>query len=167
MVEARARAVDWACESLGHHRLAFATADCGGATLSLCRFFRLSEIGTGLPWLVPEGKTLITADIGCQVNDELWQTPDDALGEKCVEALREMIPDGKERYLGCHVLRTPIAYPVYLNEYEAERQSFGESTGIDGLYSIGRNGEFAHILMENVYWRTRRKLASILAPKST
>ncbi len=124
-------------------------------------FFRLSEIGTGLPWLVPDGKTLITADIGCQVNDELWQTPDDALGEKCVEALREMIPDVKERYLGCRVLRTPIAYPVYLNEYEADRKAFGESTGIDGLYSIGRNGEFAHILMEDVYWRTRRKLAAL------
>jgi len=26
---------------------------------------------------------------------------------------------------------------------------------VAGLYSIGRNGEFAHILMEDVYWRTR------------
>lgn len=86
-----------------------------------------------MPWLVPDGKTLITADIGCQVNDALWQMPDDALGEKCVDALSEMIPYAKERYLGCRVLRTPIAYLVYLNEYEAERKAFGESTGIDGL----------------------------------
>ena len=47
--------------------------------------------------------------------------------------LSEMIPYAKERYLGCRVLRTPIAYLVYLNEYEAERKAFGESTGIDGL----------------------------------
>ncbi len=125
-------------------------------------FFRLSEIGTALPWLVPEGKTLITADIGCQVNDEYWAMADDALGERCIEALQTLLPDARARYLGCRVLRTPIAYPVYLNEYEADRKAFSESTGIDGLYSIGRNGEFAHILMEDVFWRTRRTMMRLI-----
>ena len=124
-------------------------------------FFRLTEIGTCLPWLVPAGKTLITADIGCEVGDETWLMPDDALGERCVEALREIVPDARSRYLGCRVLRTAVAYPVYLREYESERRAFADSTGVAGLYSVGRNGEFAHILMEDVYWRTRRKLAGL------
>lgn len=124
-------------------------------------FFRLSEIGTCLPWLVPAGKTLITADIGCEVGDAIWTTPDDELGERCVEALREIVPDARSRYLGCRVLRTAVAYPVYRREYEAERRAFAASTGVAGLSSVGRNGEFAHLLMEDVYWRTRRKLAGL------
>jgi hypothetical protein len=43
---------------------------------------------------------------------------------------------------------------VYLKEYEDERQALLRSTGVDGLLSVGRNGEFSHDLMEDVYWRT-------------
>ena len=34
---------------------------------------------------------------------------------------------------------------------------------IAGLYSVGRNGEFAHILMEDVYWRTLAKTRDMVA----
>ena len=51
---------------------------------------------------------------------------------------------------------------MYLKEYEDDRRRFEQSTGIAGLYSVGRNGEFAHILMEDVYWRTRWKLLDLL-----
>ncbi|MGH2648837.1 MAG: hypothetical protein ACRDE8_14765, partial [Ginsengibacter sp.] len=59
-------------------------------------------------------------------------------------------------------LRTSIAYPVFLNECEKDRQDFEQSTHIKNLLSIGRNGEFAHKFMEDVYWRTRKKVASLL-----
>ena len=61
-----------------------------------------------------------------------------------------------------HFLRTSIAYPVFLNEYEKDRQDFEQSTHIKNLLSIGRNGEFAHKFMENVYWRTRKKVANLV-----
>jgi protoporphyrinogen oxidase len=35
-------------------------------------FFRLSDIGMGLPWLVPEGKSQVTCDIGCKIGDDHW-----------------------------------------------------------------------------------------------
>jgi protoporphyrinogen/coproporphyrinogen III oxidase len=87
---------------------------------------------------------------------------DDALGELCVQELQELIPDIRRRYEGCRVLRTPAAYPVYLNEYEDVRLKLEQGTGIDGLYTIGRNGEFSHALMEDVYWRTQDKMRSML-----
>jgi protoporphyrinogen/coproporphyrinogen III oxidase len=65
--------------------------------------------------------------------------------------------------LGCQVLRSPIAYPVFLNKYEADRVALEQSTGIAGLYSIGRNGEFSHLLMEDVYWRTQIKMREVRA----
>jgi protoporphyrinogen/coproporphyrinogen III oxidase len=126
-------------------------------------FFRLTEVPISLPWLAPDGKTSITADLGCEVGDAIWAAKDDALGELCVSRLEDVIPDARARYLGCRVSRTAIAYPLLLRDYEAERRQFERSTGVSGLYSIGRNGEFAHLLMEDVYWRTIRQMRDLAA----
>ncbi|MEJ7700844.1 MAG: hypothetical protein WKF71_14520 [Pyrinomonadaceae bacterium] len=48
------------------------------------------------------------------------------------------------------------ANPIGVGE-DFEYRNFEQSTGIENLLSIGRNGEFAHIFMEDVYWRTRKK----------
>jgi protoporphyrinogen oxidase len=127
------------------------------------RFFRLTETPLSMPWLAPQNKTLITADIGCTLGDELWQMDEEALGDLCLQHLEPIIPDVRRRYLGCRVLKTPIAYPVYLSEYEHHRQRLAHSTGVQGLYTIGRNGEFAHLLMEDIYWRTTRKMRELAA----
>jgi protoporphyrinogen oxidase len=125
-------------------------------------FFRLTEATISMPWLAPEGKTIITVDIGCEKGDEFWAMDEEKLFALCLEHLTKIIPDAKERYLGANVLKTPIAYPVFLNEYETARKDFEQSTGIENLLSIGRNGEFAHIFMEDVYWRTRRKVQHLI-----
>ena len=125
-------------------------------------FFRLTEATLSMPWLAPDGKTIITADIGCEKEDEFWRMDDRALAETCLDALAPIVADARDRYLGCNVLRTPISYPVYLNEYEPARRRFERSTNVENLLSIGRNGEFAHIFMEDVYWRTRKKVRRLL-----
>ena len=84
------------------------------------------------------------------------------LAELCLEHLTTVIPDAKKRFLGSNVLRTPIAYPVFLNEYEQERQNFEQSTNIENLLSVGRNGEFSHMFMEDVYWRTQKKVQNLI-----
>ncbi|MGI8468416.1 MAG: protoporphyrinogen/coproporphyrinogen oxidase [Pyrinomonadaceae bacterium] len=124
-------------------------------------FFRLTETTLSMPWLAPTGKTLITADIGCEKGDEFWQMDDESLGELCVENLKPIIPDARQRYEGCRVLKTPIAYPVFLREYETERQQFAAGTGIKNLVSVGRNGEFQHIFMEDVHHRTKQKMRDL------
>ncbi|MET0752465.1 MAG: FAD-dependent oxidoreductase [Pyrinomonadaceae bacterium] len=125
-------------------------------------FFRLTEATLSMPWLAPEGKTIITVDIGCEKDDEFWAMDEEKLTELCLEHLTRIVPGAKEKFLGANVLRTPIAYPMFLNEYEAARQDFEKSTGIENLLSVGRNGEFAHIFMEDVYWRTRKKVRSLI-----
>jgi protoporphyrinogen oxidase len=125
-------------------------------------FFRLTEATISMPWLAPEGKTIITVDIGCEKGDEFWEMDEDELSALCLEHLTRIVPGAKEKFLGANVLRTPIAYPVFLNEYETARRDFEQSTGIENLLSIGRNGEFAHIFMEDVYWRTRRKVGALI-----
>lgn len=125
-------------------------------------FFRLTEATISMPWLAPAGKTIITVDIGCEKGDEIWEKDEAELAELCMASLVEIIPDARERYLGYNVLRTPIAYPVFLNKYEQARQNFERSTNVENLLSIGRNGEFSHIFMEDVYWRTRKKVQKLI-----
>ncbi|MGN6540181.1 MAG: protoporphyrinogen/coproporphyrinogen oxidase [Ginsengibacter sp.] len=124
-------------------------------------FFRLTEVTRSMPWLAPEGKSIITADIGCEKNDEYWNMDNEKLIALCVEKLASIIPDAEKIFLGATVLRTPYAYPIFLNEYEKERQEFERSTKIENLLSIGRNGEFAHRFMEDIYWRTRDKIENL------
>src|SRR4051794_14337935 len=121
-------------------------------------FFRITEAPRSMPWLAPEGKTMLTVDVGCEVGDPVWSMADEALAALCLEGLEAVVPGIKRRYLGCGVLRTPVAHPVFLREYEAERLELEAGLPVSGLHSIGRNGEFAHILMEDVYWRTLRKV---------
>ena len=130
-------------------------------------FFRLTETPLSMPWLAPPaGKTLITADLGCEVGDRVWNMDEEALGETCLAAITAIYPAARRFYLGCRVLKTPIAYPVYLKDYEPDRRRFEKGTGIEGLYSIGRNGAFAHILMEDIYWRTLRTCQEIVSGRS-
>lgn len=126
-------------------------------------FFRLTEAPLSMPWLAPEGKTIITADVGCELDGELWQLSDEDLADRCVRQLAAIIPDVEARLIRTRCIRTRCAYPVYLNAYEEDRRRFLESTGVEGLYSIGRNGRFSHDLMEDVYWNTRRAVASAVA----
>lgn len=125
-------------------------------------FFRLTEATLSMPWLAPKGKTIITVDIGCEKTDEFWEMAEEKLTEICLANLEKIISGAREKFLGAKVLKTPIAYPVYLNEYEKDRKDFEKSTNIENLLSIGRNGEFAHIFMEDVYWRTQKKVRHLI-----
>ena len=125
-------------------------------------FFRLTEATHSMPWLAPEGKTMITVDIGCEKGDEFWNMPDDEMIEICLENLSHVVPGIRAKFLGAKILKTPIAYPIYLSEYETARRAFERSTNIENLLSIGRNGEFSHIFMEDVYWRTRKKVSALV-----
>jgi len=85
----------------------------------------------------------------------------------CLKHIKTIIPDIEKRLVGSSILKTPFAYPVFLKKYEKERLDFERSTNIDNLLSIGRNGEFAHRFMEDVYWRTRKKIQDFLSNQSS
>jgi len=116
-----------------------------------------------MPTLAPEGKTTITVDIGAQIGDEYWTMSDEALAEVALEHVAPLVPDARARFLGVRTVRTPIAYPVLDIEYEADRLALEGGLPVDGLYTVGRNGEFRNILMEDVYWRTRRRMQAVIA----
>lgn len=126
-------------------------------------FFRLTEAPISMPWLAPEGKTVITADISASPGDPVWAKDNDTLARECLAGMAATIPDAAQRYQGAHTLRLATAYPIYHLDYEAERLAWQQGTGIEGLISVGRNGEFGHWLMEGVYWRTLAKVRELMS----
>ncbi len=85
-------------------------------------FFRLTETPLAMPWLAPRGQDLITADIGAEIGDEWWEMDDAELGERCIDALSEIVPTARRDYLGCRVVRQKLAYPVFHVDHEADRR---------------------------------------------
>ncbi len=63
-------------------------------------FFRLTEATQSMPWLAPEGKTIITADIGCEKGDAIWSMDEKKLAALCLEKITAIIPDAKKKFLG-------------------------------------------------------------------
>ena len=125
-------------------------------------YFRVTEAAMAMPWMAPEDKTMILCEFGAQVGDEVWNLTDEEAIERCVSTLDPLIPGVRERVLGGSVLRQPLGYPVFALDYEADRAALAaDGTGIVGLHSVGRNGEFDHILMEDTFWRLRRRIPQI------
>jgi protoporphyrinogen oxidase len=125
-------------------------------------FFRVTEAPMSMPWLAPPGETVLTVDFGAEVGDAVWSASDDDLLARAEAGLVEVVPDVRRRLIRTHSTRTPIAYPVYARATERARLAV-HGHGIEGLVSVGRNAEFAHLLMEDVYWRTLRTVRA-LAP---
>jgi protoporphyrinogen oxidase len=125
-------------------------------------FFRLTEAPISMPWLAPEGKTMVLAEYGARVGDGIWTASETDLVEQTLARLDRYVPRVRQRFIGARVQRTPIAYPMFLREYEHTRRELEQGTGVRGLLSIGRNGEFDHILMEDIYWRTLRRIRDLI-----
>jgi protoporphyrinogen/coproporphyrinogen III oxidase len=127
-------------------------------------YFRVTETPLSMPWIAPEGKTMILCELGAQPGDDVWSLTDDQAIERCVSTLDPLIPEIRSRTIGASVLRQPLGYPVFALDYEPDRAALAtEGTGIAGLHSVGRNGEFDHILMEDTFWRIRRRAPRIAA----
>jgi protoporphyrinogen oxidase len=125
-------------------------------------YFRVTEAPMAMPWMAPTDKTMILCEFGAQPGDDVWTLTDEEAIERCVSTLDPLIPDVRLRLLGASVLRQPLGYPVFALDYEHDRAALAtEGTGIQGLHSVGRNGEFDHILMEDTFWRLRRRIPRI------
>lgn len=100
---------------------------------------------------------MLTVDIGANVGDENWSANESALTQRCLDGLATLIPDIHSRHIDTYSTRTPIAYPVFALATEPARAAI-TTHNITALVSVGRNAEFGHLLMEDVYWRTLRAM---------
>lgn len=109
------------------------------------RLTRLSEPRNYSLATEPEGRTVLCAEIPCDVGDAVWEATPDALGRMVAEDLeRSGIPLPKAPR-ATHAARLPQAYPVYLTGYEEPLAAVDRHLASrERLLTYGRQGLFAH-----------------------
>ena len=92
----------------------------------------------------PSDRTVLCAEIPCQVGDELWRAGDEQLAALVQETLaRSGLPP--VRVLEVTVERVPNVYPVYEVGYESDLAALDAwALALPSVTSFGRLGLFAH-----------------------
>jgi len=106
------------------------------------RVGRIQNYRSWSPWMVPDPTT---ACIGMEYftfqGDDMWTMDDDKLVELATRELAELNLASPDKVKRGHVVRVPLAYPMYDRDY-AERVDVikGWLAGIRNLQQVGRNG---------------------------
>jgi protoporphyrinogen oxidase len=116
-----------------------------------CIFQRTSEFKNFSPVMCPEDKTGVCIEIPCDYKDNLWDMSNDELYKEVIEQAE------KDNYLerqyvdNYHVVRERYTYPTYDLWYAENLAKFRDYIdSFNGLYSIGRQGAFKYINIDEV-----------------
>lgn len=88
----------------------------------------------------PSGRTVICAEVVCDVGDEVWRASPGDLAQRVISGLgRAGLPPLP--LLSCHLERLPMVYPVLLaNRPEARSELVGQSRRHERIAVFGRQG---------------------------
>lgn len=111
------------------------------------RFFnRISEYKHFSEDLVPEGKTGICCEVGCNESALLWNTDDAEIVRRCVDDLEQLGLVARHEVEDYLVIREPNAYPIYDVGYKDRVGRLVEwLEGTAGVMTAGRQGRFLYI----------------------
>jgi protoporphyrinogen oxidase len=116
-----------------------------------CIFQRTSEFKNFSPVMCPADKTGVCIEIPCDYKDNLWDMSNDELYKEVIEQAE------KDNYLerqcvdNYHVVRERYTYPTYDLGYAENLAKFRDYIdSFNGLYSIGRQGAFKYINIDEV-----------------
>ncbi|MBT95933.1 MAG: hypothetical protein CL431_08190 [Acidimicrobiaceae bacterium] len=104
------------------------------------RIARLSEPKNYRSGEDPEDFTILCAEIPCWVNDDVWESSDQKIGEIVISDIQKLgLPN--PRYVETRTKRLPSVYPVFERETMNDREAllmWGESLG--RIVPFGRQG---------------------------
>jgi protoporphyrinogen oxidase len=110
---------------------------------------RIQEPKRRSPYMAPPGKTSLMLEIPCDPGDPLWEMPDDALLDRCMEDLDALGIPVRDDVLGCFSTRAAHAYPIYHLGYEGAVQRLLEAVHqVPNVQTAGRQGLFRYIFTD-------------------
>jgi len=113
-------------------------------------FNRIFEQKNYSPFVCPENKTFLGAEISCDENDELWQLEENELFEKALENICQIGIIRRSDIERCFSARTKYAYPKYDLGYKKRRDELLKRlSAIDNLLINGRQGLFNYNNMDH------------------
>ena len=133
-------------------------------------FHRLAELTSPPAAIVPEGCSMLLAEVTCEVDDRVWNDPS-VLEERIVRDLLEEGLIREDGVLEIHYLKAPEAYPRYALGFEQELDTIDKHLkGFANLVSTGRQGafQFTNMIqsMEMAWKDTSRVLETLRVPTS-
>jgi protoporphyrinogen oxidase len=106
-------------------------------------FSRVAEQKSFSPFTSPENKTIITAELPCEFNSELYNSSDESLRSLVVRDLEKAGLAKNEEVLEFFTKKADKVYPVYEIGYKQKLNSVLEELDkIENLFTIGRLGLF-------------------------
>ena len=113
-------------------------------------FFRIQELINWHPENCAADKTSLTLEIACEKNDKRWQMDDKELLRLCLEDLKKMGFDLRNKVIGYFSSFAEHAYPVYTMDYAEHLNKIYEYfKGQDDIILCGRQGLFRYINMDD------------------
>jgi protoporphyrinogen oxidase len=106
------------------------------------RTMRVQNFGSWSPYLVKDGRNVLGLEYTVLEGDESWNAPDEALVERGKQEMERIGLLSAGDVEAGYVVRTPKAYPVYDDAYQANvgalRSWLEEHAG--NVHPVGRNG---------------------------
>jgi protoporphyrinogen oxidase len=125
---------------------------------------RLTESANFSPANTPGDRTVVCAEITCDVGDSTWNTTDDVLAERVVSDLVQLgfMQLGKSDILSVSTRRAREAYPIYDIGYEQRVKAILDwTTSIENLLPIGRGALFRYNNMDHSIEMGQRAAAAL------
>lgn len=108
----------------------------------------------------PPDRTVLCAEIPCDVGDRWWRASDTDLRDLVLGTLSRL-DVSTPTPTGGRVVRLPAAYPVYHLGFEADRDVVdGWARALPGLLTLGRQGLYVH---DNAHHALRMGAAAVAA----
>jgi len=113
-------------------------------------FNRVYEVGGFSKEMISGGKGAVCLEITCRKGDELWNTSDEGIFDKCIEYFEKrgyLKRDQVEEYITVHL---DDVYPVFKVGYIKHVENLmNYIMKNDDMFSIGRQGLFAYANMDH------------------
>ena len=104
---------------------------------------RISEMNNFSNYLSPQDENILTVEISCQRESEIWKSSDKEIFSICMQGIRKDNFLKKEDIINYKVIKVPSVYPIYKKDYEIHLKKTEECfSKIKNFFSIGRQGQF-------------------------
>ena len=104
---------------------------------------RISEMNNFSSDLSPKNENILTVEISCLKNSDLWNLSNDEIYELCISSIEKDKILHKEDIKDFKVVRIPSVYPIYRKDYENYLNKTNDYfSKIKNFSSIGRQGNF-------------------------
>ena len=104
---------------------------------------RISEMNNFSRDSSPDNENILTVEISCFKNSDLWNLSKNEIYELCMSSIEKDKILKKEDVIDFKVFKIPSVYPIYRKNYEQHLEKTNEYfSNIKNFSSIGRQGQF-------------------------